>query len=446
MSRPTISVHAAIGPGEPPNVFRLDESLLDGTDVLAGAEIVGQGQWVELGDRCESVSTRRGRQRLLEQYQAGTCGVRFDNTDGELDPARADATVELVFDSNGEIVTDVNGDPVTATASTGLGYEIRPMRAIRVVATHNGDEYPMFYGYTDQWQVNASYPEGGMVSTTATDAFKIFNRIDPLEQSAVGAGDDTGERIGRILDLAEWPSTMRDLDAGNYTHQATTLAQPIATQIRLAADSERGDLYVDARGFVTFRRAMSRYLDFRSTDVQWTIGDGAGEHNPADFTTSNDDSLVRNDVNVARTGGSMQTRRSADGEIPYLRASYVRTDLTLADDLQVADHADRVLRLFSEQRPRVDTVTFEPDGVDDPDLWLMILDARFGDRVTVNLRHPYTGVLWEGDYFIEGIDHDVPVLGAGQWRTTFSLADASQFPTNPFILDSSLLDSTDALV
>lgn len=424
MTRPVVSIEAAIGPGVAANAFILDSSLLDGPDVLVGAEIVGQGVWEELGDRCLMVSTRRGRQRLLEQYRAGTLAASFDNTDGDLDPANTTGPY----------------------AEDGLSL-IQPMRAIRVVFNWAGEDWPAIYGYADRWTVQPGYPEGGTVGVTATDAFKIFTRIDPLEQTAVGAGEDTGARISRVLTIAEWPSSMTDIDVGNDTHQETTLAQPVATQIRLAADSERGDLYVDGRGFVVFRRRLSRYVDFRSTDVQWVIGDGDGELNPAEWSEPViDDTLICNDVNVARVGGTVQTRRSPEGEIAYLRSSYIRTDLTLETDVQVADHADRVLQLFKDPVYRVDRVTFEPDGPDDDDLWRMVVSAQFGDRVTCNLRHPDTGVLFTGDYFIEGIDHDVPVVGPGQWRTTFALADASKFPTNPFLLDSSLLDGSDVLV
>lgn len=424
MTRPTVSIQAAIGPGVAPNAFIVGSSLVGGTDVVTGAEIVGQGLWEELGDRCYSVSVRRGRQRLLEQYPAGTCAALFDNTDGDLDPANTTGPY----------------------AEDGVSL-IQPMRAIRVIYNWAGTDWPRYYGYTDRWVVNPSYPEGGSVSVAATDAFKIFTRIDPLEQTAVGAGDDTGERINRILDEAEWSLTMRDIDTGDDTHQATTLAQPIATQLRLASDSERGDLYVDGRGFPTFRRRTSRYVDFRSTAVQWVIGDGDGELHPAEWSAPVvDDELIRNDVNVARIGGAVITRRSAEGEVAYLRSTYTRTDLTLADDVQVAGHAERVLRLFKDPAYRIDSVTFEPDGVDDDDLWRMIVSAEFGDRVTCNLTHPDTGVVFSGDYFIESIADDVPVLGSGQWRTTFALADASKFPTNPFIVGSSLVGGTDVLV
>jgi len=421
MTRPTVSIQAAIGPTSTAGLFTIGTSLIGGAHVIGGRNIVGQGSLVELGERCSSIAVRRGRQRLLEQYPAGTCAAVFDDTDGNLNPANNAGTY------------------IEAGAST-----IRPMRGVAVVLTHAGIDYPRFYGFSDHWNPQPSYPEGGEVVMGATDAWKIFTRIDPLEQAFVGAGEDTGARLDRILDLAEWPTPERDIDTGDNTHQSTNLAQPIATQMRLASDSERGDLYVDGRGWPTFRRRLSRYTAYRSITVQWTIGDGAGEFNPSAWSATNDDELVRNDVNLARVGGSVVNRRNEAAEVPYLRSTFTRTDLTLADDLQVTRQAEDILRLFAEQSPRVDWVEFEPDGFNDDTLWSMVCGAQFGDRVKVNLRHP-TGTLFAGDYFIEGIEDDIVPIGSS-WRTRFQLADASQFPTNPFIVGVSLVGGTHVLV
>lgn len=424
MARPTISLQAAIGPGTvAANTFLVGSSLLGGTDLLAGGLIVGQGTWAELADYADAISIRRGRQRQLEQFRAGTLGATLDNADRRFDPTWT-----------------------TGPYSDGGASNVTSNRAVRIILTYGGVDYPRYYGFTDDFSPSYVYPEGGAASFTATDAFKIFTAIDPLEQAAQGAGEATGARIARILDLVGWSATLRDLDAGSATHSATTLAEPAATQMRLAADSERGDLYIGTDGKVVLRERFARLNASRSRFPQWVIGDGAGEMNPSAFQPTNDDALKRNDVNVARAGGSVVTRQDpAVVSAPYLARSYNRTDLTLADDAQVATYADWVLRLFKDQRPRVDWVEFEPD-TDDSGLWPMICGARFGDRVTLNLTHPYDGSRWSGDYFIEGIDDDIPVMQAGAWRTRFYLSDAAGWPTNPFTIGSSLLGGTDLLI
>lgn len=423
MARPTLSLQAAIGADAPTGIFTLDSSLLDSADVLGDYFLDGQQAWEELGEYCYRVSTRRGRQRYLEQFNAGTLLAELDNRDRRFDPTWTAGP--YVDDGVSNIRSDV---------------------AVRVIATYLGVEYPVYYGFADDFSPTYLYPEGGRATLAATDAFKFFTIIDPEEQASQGADESTGARLERILDLAGWDTLQRDIETGNHTHQATTLARPIAEQLRLTADSERGDLFLASNGKVTHHGRLSRLTNPRSRYVQWTAGDGAGEYNPATFATTNNDELKKNDVRIARAGGTEVVRQSAEAVgLPYKRRTYTRSDLTLADDSQVTTLADWILNLFAEARPRVDWLEFHPDGYDD--LWPIVLGAEFGDRIAVNLTHPYDGSRWEGEYFIEGVEHDVPVLeSGGRWRTRFYLAEASMFPTNAFILDQSLLDGVDVLV
>ncbi len=424
MARPTISLQAAIGPGTAlTNPFIIGTSLIDGTDVITGREIVGQGSWQELGDRCYRVSTRRGRQRIYESYNAGTLAATLDNTDGALDPAW------------------------TAGPYTDSGVSrVKAMAGVYLEATYNGVTYPIYTGFADAWKPMLSYPEGGGMSLTATDAFKIFTKLDPLEQTAVGAGEATGARINRILELADWSESLRDVQTGNATHQATTLAQPIISQLKLAAASERGEVYMGADGKVVFRERIHRYTAPQSITVQWTIGDATTELNPVSFDPLNDDALIYNDVNVSRVGGTTITKQDPLVALyPYLAVSYNRTDLTLDDDIQVDAYAAEVLRTSKDGGYRVSSFTLAPDA--DESLWPLVLGARFGDRVAVNLTHPFTGIRFTGNYFIEGVDHDIPVLeSGGEWITTFYVASAAAYPTNPFIVGTSLIDGTDVIV
>lgn len=426
MSRPKISLRAAIGSGSPvTNPFIIGSSLIGGTDVIVGRGIVGQGSWEELGDRCLRLTTRRGRQRALDPFPAGTLVAELDNADGELDPTYG-----------------------SGTYSSGGASRVRSMVGVEARATFEGVTYGLWSGFADNWMPRLGYPEGGSTTLSATDAFKIFAGIDPSEQTSQGAGELTGARIERILDLADWSSTLRDIDTGVETHQATTLAQPILSQLRLASDSEGGELYMGASGKVTFRGRRSRLLSSRSTISQWTFGDAAdgSELAPAALVPSNSDDATRNDWRVARVGGTEVVRQHDEViAAPYLARTFTRSDLTLQTDLQVIGFADRGLRIFGESRPRVEQLVFRPDG--DPTLFPVLLSLLFGDRVTVNVRHPRTGNLWSQEYFVEGVAHDIPVReSGGAWVTTVSLADATKFPTNPFIIGSSLIGGTDVII
>lgn len=103
--------------------------------------------WEDISDRLISGSTRRGRQRELDRYQAGTCELLLDNDDRALDPTHEDSPL--------------------------YGY-VRPMRRIQLTATWDGDTYPLFAGYADRWTQNREGPYRGTVSLQATDGFKVL--------------------------------------------------------------------------------------------------------------------------------------------------------------------------------------------------------------------------------------------------------------------------------
>jgi hypothetical protein len=282
---------------------------------------------------------------------------------------------------------------------------------------------------------------------TATDAFKPLAKVDPLEQLPIGAGELTGARIARALDIARWPTPMRDLQAGDSTHSATTAAQNVLTQVRLAADSERGDVYVAPDGKITFRSRHHRYEASRSLTPQYVFGDGPTDINVAEIIESNDDQLLRNEAIIARAGGTAQYRVSDPSLDRYLVSTYQRSDLTVDSDWQAAAFAESIIYQFADaQGPRVDSITLNPDSYPGDALWPVVLGAQIGDRCTINLRHPQGGAeVWSADYFIEGIAHTIPALIRDKWQTKFNLSPAAKW-TNPFRLDVSTLNGTHVLV
>jgi hypothetical protein len=107
--------------------------------------------WTDLSSRVREGSVTRGRQRELDQTQAGRATFVLDNRDRALDPDNSAST----FSPN-----------------------VIPMRRIKAEAFYNKVTYPLFDGYVDGWpqQWEAAGTERGDAFTTvdATDGFKIL--------------------------------------------------------------------------------------------------------------------------------------------------------------------------------------------------------------------------------------------------------------------------------
>ncbi len=404
-----------------PNWFTLDDSLHGRLDqAMLPGDSLGAGWWIDVSSQVMRLSVRRGRRRLLDDYQTGTATLTLKNDDLRFDP----------FNLAG---------PYAAAGASNL----RPMLPCRVAATYAGTRYPLFYGYVDRWAPEYSEPGTGICTVTVSDGFKQLANYDPSAlASPVGAGELSGARIHRILDNAGWPTSDRRIDAGDTVLQGTTLAANTLSELKLTAATERGDLLIDTDGALLFRERHARNERSESINVQAVFGDGTGEIECSNIEQPVDDELIRNEANVARVGGASQTAGSDISQATYLKRSWTRTDLIHTTDAESLEYARWIIRQFAQQEKRIEQITLEPDGFDGtPDPWSHVVGRAIGDRVTVN-RRPLNGTMFSADCWIEGILHDIsPIEAGGKWVTKFDLSDASR--SSALVLDHASLGQLD---
>ena len=330
--------------------------------------------------------------------------------------ARAEAgTATVVLDNR-----DARFDPTNA-ASPYAG-QILPMRAWRIRA----GAYDLWRGFADGWSL--TYPPGDAVCTlTGTDGFKVLANYDGLEQGAQGAGEDTGARIARVLDNADWPAADRDLDVGLTTVQATTLAQPALTEIFLTADTEAGEFYIAGNGKATFRNRAAPYTEARSTSSQVTFaGAGLAGVDLATLEVSYDDTQLANLVKIARVGGTVQAAADPDSQAAYLVRTFERSDLLMETDADALALAEWALSVLKDPELRVEAVELAPppDPTERAAFYAAVLGRELGDRVTVTASVPGRGTPITRDAWVRGITH---TFGPETWRTRFTLQDTTAF-------------------
>jgi hypothetical protein len=198
----------------------LDQGIL-GTNVLAdNAALI-----VDVSDRIDALTTRRGRNAEADQFQTGTCSLRIVDQNGDFNPQNLSGPYAGLLD---------------------------PMRKLQITATHNGVTYPIFSGFITGYQTLTPQESNDNVSycvISAVDAFRLAQNAQISTVSGTSAGQLSGARINNLLDAISWPSSMRDIDAG----QTTVQADPGTPRTALAACqtisiSEYGSFYVDATG------------------------------------------------------------------------------------------------------------------------------------------------------------------------------------------------------
>lgn len=225
------------------------------------AKLGGDDIWVDIAEWVRSWSTRRGAARgdgIGLRYEAGTGSADLNNGDRRFDP------------------TNLTGPYASGGITT-----LQPMVRVRWTAEWAGVAYPLWTGFADNWIPDYTQPTWSTTALTATDAFKIFN-ADRSAQSAQGAGEDSGARIGRILTSLSWPAEDRQIAVGRSTMQATTLDGNGLSELLLTQDSELGEFYVDAMGNAVFRNRLAVLSEARSNASQGTFGD-AGYFNDVTY-------------------------------------------------------------------------------------------------------------------------------------------------------------------
>lgn len=308
----------------------------------AGAKWQGAAPLHDISCDVLSVSIVQGRDQPLDRFRTGTATVLVDDPDGTLSP--------------------------WSTASVpGTYATIRPGIDLVVwvdILGGGAPPYPRFRGVvdsiTDEWpEPSPDLDAPHRVTFHALDYLQDLAAYDGVELAPAGAGETTGNRIGRILNNAGF-ARESDVDAGTVTVQATTLAKNALDEAGLTVDTERGALWVDRDGVLQFRDRNGLVDNPAYTTVQAVFGEAGGgggeiegEVCYSDVKLISDASKIRNIVTVAREGGTATTQIDQTSRALYGPRTYRRLDLIHDTDAESVVIADEMLDQFAYADNRV---------------------------------------------------------------------------------------------
>jgi hypothetical protein len=363
--------------------------------------------------------TQRGRTNELGQFVAGTLTLTLSNADNRFNPNN---TSSPYYDATAGIT------------------KIQPYKAIKITATYNSSTYPVFYGYLDT--VPVSYPEQGsdsVVNFNAVDAFKILNgqtinstgwRIGRAGFSEIGETTSlsyvdtqelSSERVTRLLNTIQFPSSLRDVQVGTLQVQTvSSIGQNVLSALRDCEVAENAQLFMSADGKATFRNRNYRLANTKATQVQSSFSNDGTNLPYNDVITSFDLNEVINVYSWTRRSGAEQF--ASDGDSVQRYRPIVSTQETInISDSDVLSLIQQKLTETSMPIVRVDSLIANPRQ--DTSLWAHVLGREFGDRISVKIVNPdnssYTEELW-----IESISHNVNA-NTQTWLYTITLSPAS---------------------
>jgi len=367
--------------------FIIGEGIF-GTNVLADSSQAAL--IVDVSNVVDSVTTKRGRNPQVDEFQTGTMTLRIVDQNGDFNPQNP--------------------------SSPYYGY-LTPMRKVAISATYNGTTYPIFSGFITNYTTTTPRTATDVVYTTiqAVDAQRLFQNAQISTVTGAAANDLSGTRINQILNTISWPNSMRDVDTGltNLQNDPGTARTALAA-LQTVANSEYGAIYVNASGSLVFQ------------DRSVTTGSVAGtptvfNDNGSDISYANavwrlDDTLVFNQANVTRTGGSVQSAVNAASVTKYFAHTYNVQNLLMTTDAEALDYARAYVASRAETSVRCDLIELDLYTANYNAGITAALSLDFFDNVTITTNQPGASTLTK-TLQVFGVSHTVT---PNRWRTFFT--------------------------
>jgi hypothetical protein len=336
----------------------LIDSGIFGTNIFADSAAV----IVDVSDRIDYIKTRRGRDAVSDEFQAGQLTLRIVDQNGDFNPQNV----------------------------TGPYYNLlSPMRKIQITATYEGVTYPIFSGFITSYLNTQPQEATALAYTTiqAIDAFRLAQLAQISTVTGASAGDLTGTRINQILDEIEWPNSMRDVDAGLTTVQNDPgTFRTSLTAMQTVATTEYGAIYVDATGSFVFQDRALTTSSVAQPSV--TFNDDGTGISYVDANWVLNDVLVYNKATVTRTGGTPQVATNQASIDKYFLHSYNEQDLLMQTDAVALDYARAYIASRQETSIRCDSIDLDLYTPNYSAGIIAALDLDFFDPITVTTTQP----------------------------------------------------------
>ena len=309
---------------------------------------------VDLTPDVRQISIRRGRNVMRDTYEAGTCIVRVLDPNSYFNPQN--------------------------TSSPYYGF-LTPLRKLRVSATTGGVGYFLFSGYTTDYKY--TYPqnqETGYVDIVCSDAFRLMQQATVDTISGATAGQDTGARIGKILDDVQWPASMRTLDTGNTTCVVDpATARTSLDALKNAEFSEQGAFYINTAGTAIFLNRTNVIKKYGNTPIEFNQTTGIPYTN---LVFAFDDKLIINSAGMTRVGGTQQVSENAASIAKYFPHQSNQENLVAQTDTDTLNIAKIYVATRAETTIRIDAMTVDLLDPNVPTATMLGLDYFSNLKIT----------------------------------------------------------------
>lgn len=352
------------------------------TDGILGTNVLGTStiEAVDISSQVLQISTRRGRDRIFEEYNAGTATVRFQDFTGDWNPENV----------------------------TGPYYgQILPMRQIIITADYEGVGYPIFAGHITQWSwewadAAADY---AIVTVQCVDAMRLLQLAQITTVPLSAAGDLPGTRILYILGAVNWPASMAVTTPGDTTLQADPGTSRTALEaIQTVEDSDLGWFFINRNGVAVYLSRAN--LAVRATSLPFLFEDVPSFLNTRyqNVSVALDDTELANNVTFTRVGGTPQTATDATSVAAYFERSFERSDLMMETDTVALNRATAIMNYRKDPKLRIGTLMLDLSSPSNRISNGLFLDYGYPIQLVKQFGN---GTDFDFEVIVTGMSHDI---------------------------------------
>jgi hypothetical protein len=281
--------------------FLLNDAFYGVLDT-AGRGTLGGLTFVDLTSIVESVNITRGRSRQLDQFNAGTATIAFDNASQILNPSN--------------------------TSSPYYPF-VLPRCPVQILA--NG--IPIYTGLVTDWNLDYDISNQDIMYASCSDQFTVL--ANQALNAVTPSAELSGARINAVLSLPEINyQGARAIDTGSSTLGAYAIAQDtnVLNYLQLVNTSEQGYLFMSANGTLTFK-GRSSVLNPVAGATFNTDGTGLPYQT---LVNQYGDELLYNYIVTQSPAGAKQTASNATSIALYQSQQYALLDLLNSTTTEVA--------------------------------------------------------------------------------------------------------------
>ncbi|NBW18964.1 MAG: hypothetical protein EBR82_64415 [Caulobacteraceae bacterium] len=355
--------------------FYLDDSLLNGTDVLDGDGI----DFIDITPVVQNISIQRGRHKPLDVFGPGTMSVSISvpNTNRNYDP----------LNTASPYYNDLTEQP-------GLA----PLRAIRL--SRNGAY--LFTGRVTTY--NQQYTMAGLTNYQIFAADDIYVLSQGRLPSTATSAQTSSARITAVLTAAAYTGTTSLTATPTATLGAYTIASGtnVNAYINRIQQAEQGRIFCSRTNVLTAQARIGQTLA-TPTVVFSDSGNTPYDNIVVEF----DQQTVINNANVTIEGGALQNASNASSIATYFTQTEAITDSLLSTDAQAATLASYLL--YPLPQPRFTSVSTTFASLTDAQK-TALAPIEIGDTVSATKSFASGSPLQvQQNLAVEGIDHVIDV-------------------------------------